>query len=94
MLQFNSLSKRHGSHAALSDVSFQALPGRVTAFLGPNGAGKSSTLRILLGLDRPTTGTALVNGQAYSKLPDPLRTVGSMLDGSRATPFRRCRRRR
>ncbi|AIY00418.1 putative ABC-type multidrug transport system, ATPase component [Arthrobacter sp. PAMC 25486] len=91
MLQFNSLRKRHGSHTALSDVTFEALPGRVTAFLGPNGAGKSSTLRILLGLDRPSSGTALVNGHPYRKLHDPLRTVGSMLDGSGAHRSRTAR---
>jgi ABC-2 type transport system ATP-binding protein len=66
----------------LADVTFQALPGRVTAFLGPNGAGKSSTLRILLGLDRPSAGTALIDGCQYRNLSEPLRTVGSMLEGS------------
>ena len=91
MLQFESLSKRHGSRTVLSDVSFQALPGRVTGFLGPNGAGKSSTLRILLGLDRPAGGTALVDGKPYRSLRDPLRTVGSMLDGSGAHRSRTAR---
>jgi ABC-2 type transport system ATP-binding protein len=63
----------------------------VTGFLGPNGAGKSSTLRILLGLDRATAGTALINGRPYRSLRDPLRTVGSMLDGSGAHRSRRAR---
>lgn len=81
MLSIDALTKRHGSRTVLSDVSFQALPGRVTGFLGPNGAGKSSTLRILLGLDRAASGTAFVDGRPYGSLPDPLRTVGSMLDG-------------
>lgn len=91
MLQFEAVGKRRGRHTILSDVTFQALPGRVTGFLGPNGAGKSSTLRILLGLDRPTEGTALVNGRPYRSLRDPLRTVGSMLDGSGAHRSRTAR---
>jgi len=84
MLTIDGLTKRHGSRTVLANVTFQALPGRVTGFLGPNGAGKSSTLRILLGLDRPASGAALVDGRPYRNLRDPLRTVGSMLDGSGA----------
>ncbi|MFJ8916646.1 ABC transporter ATP-binding protein [Amycolatopsis sp. NPDC102389] len=84
MLKFDRLTKRRGSATILSDVSFEARPGRVTGFLGPNGAGKSSTLRILLGLDRPTSGTALVDGAPFAELRDPLRKVGAVLDGSGA----------
>ncbi|MFD5248303.1 ABC transporter ATP-binding protein [Amycolatopsis sp. NPDC058340] len=84
MLKFDRLTKRRGSATILSDVSFEARPGRVTGFLGPNGAGKSSTLRILLGLDRPTSGTALVDGVPFAGLRDPLRKVGAVLDGSGA----------
>ena len=84
MLTFDSLSKHRGSRTILTDVSFAARPGRVTGFLGPNGAGKSSTLRILLGLDRPSSGRALVDGVPYRSLRSPLRNVGSMLDGSGA----------
>ncbi|MFI5564997.1 ABC transporter ATP-binding protein [Amycolatopsis japonica] len=84
MIQFDRLTKRRGSATILSDVGFEALPGRVTGFLGPNGAGKSSTLRILLGLDRPTSGTALVDGVPFAGLRDPLRKVGAVLDGSGA----------
>jgi ABC-2 type transport system ATP-binding protein len=84
MLAIDSLTKRHGSRTILSDVTFQAIPGRVTAFVGPNGAGKSSTLRILLGLDHATSGTALIDGRPYRSLRRPLRTVGLMLDGSGA----------
>ncbi len=91
MLSTSGLTKRHGSRTVLSDVTFQARPGRVTGFLGPNGAGKSSTLRLLLGLDRPTAGTALVDGRPYRGLRDPLRTVGSMLDGSGAHRSRTAR---
>ncbi|MFJ4100190.1 ABC transporter ATP-binding protein [Amycolatopsis japonica] len=84
MIQFDRLTKRRGSATILSDVGFEARPGRVTGFLGPNGAGKSSTLRILLGLDRPTSGTALVDGVPFAELRDPLRKVGAVLDGSGA----------
>lgn len=91
MLTIDGLTKRHGSRTVISDVTFHALPGRVTGFLGPNGAGKSSTLRVLLGLDRPAAGSALIDGQLYRNLRDPLRTVGSMLDGSGAHPSRTAR---
>ncbi|MGO2682904.1 ABC transporter ATP-binding protein [Microbacterium sp.] len=91
MLTIDGLTKRHGSRTVVSDVSFRALSGRVTGFLGPNGAGKSSTLRVLLGLDHPAAGAALIDGQLYRNLRDPLRTVGSMLDGSGAHPSRTAR---
>lgn len=84
ILTFDRLTKQRGSGTILSDVTFAARPGRVTGFLGPNGAGKSSTLRILLGLDRATSGTALVDGVPFTSLRDPLRTVGAVLDGSGA----------
>lgn len=84
MFSIDGLTKSYGARTVLSDVTFRAEPGRVTGFLGSNAAGKSSTLRILLGLDRPTAGTALVGGRPYRSLRDPLRTVGSMLDGSGA----------
>lgn len=91
MLLIEQLVKRHGSRTVLDQVGFQARSGRVTAFLGPNGAGKSSTLRILLGLDRADGGRALVGGRPYRSLRDPLRTVGSMLDGSGAHRSRTAR---
>jgi ABC-2 type transport system ATP-binding protein len=91
MLLIEQLVKRHGSRTVLDRVGFDARSGRVTAFLGPNGAGKSSTLRILLGLDRPDGGRALVGGRPYRSLRDPLRTVGSMLDGSGAHRSRTAR---
>ncbi|RSM91778.1 ABC transporter [Kibdelosporangium aridum] len=80
MLTIDRVTKRHVLH----DVSFEARPGRVTGFLGPNGAGKSSTLRILLGLDHPTSGKALVDGVPFAQLRHPLKKVGAMLDGSGA----------
>ena len=91
MIDISHLVKRHGSHTAVDDVSFTALPGRVTGFLGPNGAGKSSTLRILLGLDRATSGTALIGGSAYRSLERPLWRVGAMLDGPGAHKGRTAR---
>lgn len=91
MLSIEHLTKRRGSRPVLTDVSFTAAPGRVTGFLGPNGAGKSSTLRILLGLDRATSGTALVDGTPYRELRTPLHSVGSMLDGSGAHRSRTAR---
>lgn len=89
MIDIQHLVTRHGPRLVLDDVGFAARPGRVTAFLGPNGAGKSSTLRILLGLDRPSAGHALVDGRPYRSLREPLRTVGSMLDGPGAHRSRR-----
>lgn len=80
MISIEHVSKRRGRVPVLSDVGFEARPGRVTGFLGPNGAGKSSTLRILLGLDRPDAGTALVAGRPYARWRRPLTVVGALLD--------------
>lgn len=84
MLEINNLVKHRGTQEILSGISFKARAGRVTGFLGPNGAGKSSTLRILLGLDRATSGSALINGKPFAELHNPLATVGAVLDGSGA----------
>lgn len=84
MLTFEHVTKRRGSRDILTDITFEARPGRVTGFLGPNGAGKSSTLRILLGLDRPTSGQALVDGRRFASLRDPLHSIHAVLDGSGA----------
>jgi ABC-2 type transport system ATP-binding protein len=89
VIEISKLSKRYGSRLAVDGVSFTARPGRVTGLLGPNGAGKSSTLRILLGLDAATAGTALINGGRYRDLRHPLRTVGALLDGAGPVPDRR-----
>ncbi|WP_106767623.1 ABC transporter ATP-binding protein [Paenibacillus faecalis] len=88
MLTINNLVKHRGTQKILSGISFKARPGRVTGFLGPNGAGKSSTLRILLGLDRATSGSALINGKPFAELHNPLATVGAALDGSGAHRMR------
>lgn len=91
VIDIRHLVKRHGRTVAVRDVSFTVTPGRVTGFVGPNGAGKSSTLRILLGLDSADSGTALIDGVPYRRLSKPLRTVGSLLEGSGAHRSRRGR---
>ncbi|WP_344647601.1 ABC transporter ATP-binding protein [Cryptosporangium japonicum] len=84
MLELRNLSKRYGRVLAVDDVTCAVRPGRVTGFLGPNGAGKSTTMRMVLGLDRPSAGQVLVNGARYRDLRDPLRHVGALLEGSQA----------
>ena len=91
MITIDQLTKHYGRHAALDGVTLAARPGRVTGLCGPNGAGKSTLLRILLGLDRPDSGTAHVHGHPYAALRDPMRTVGAQLDGSGAHRSRRVR---
>lgn len=80
MIEVREVTKRYGSTVAVSELSFTVQPGCVTGFLGPNGSGKSTTMRLILGLDRPTSGTATVNGLAYRDLRSPLREVGALLD--------------
>nr|WP_035857791.1 ATP-binding cassette domain-containing protein [Cryptosporangium arvum] len=89
MLELRNLSKRYGRTPAVVDVTCTVRPGRVTGFLGPNGAGKSTTLRMLLGLDRPSGGEALVDGVRYRDLTHPLRRVGALLEGTAANGGRR-----
>jgi ABC-2 type transport system ATP-binding protein len=80
MIEATGLTKRYGTKTAVDDISFVARPGRVTGFLGPNGAGKSTTMRLVVGLDRPTSGSVTVNGKSYTSLAAPLREVGVLLD--------------
>ncbi|WP_409332665.1 ABC transporter ATP-binding protein [Trujillonella humicola] len=82
MITVEKLTKQYGTTLAVDDVSFTALPGRVTGFLGPNGAGKSTTLRIMVGLTRPDAGSATIAGRRYVDLPNPGREVGVLLDAS------------
>ncbi|MEV4198275.1 ABC transporter ATP-binding protein [Micromonospora globbae] len=91
MITVDRVSKTRSRTRILHDVTFEARPGRVTGFLGPNGAGKTSTLRILLGLDRPESGAALICGRPYRKLDRPLTTIGALLDGSGAHRARTAR---
>jgi ABC-2 type transport system ATP-binding protein len=80
MIEVQHLSKRYGPKTAVDDASFVVQPGIVTGFLGPNGAGKSTTMRMIMGLDRPTSGSATVNGRPYQSFRDPLRQVGALLE--------------
>src|SRR3954447_15303256 len=85
------LGKRFGPVTAVRDLTFDVPPGQVTGFLGPNGAGKSTTLRMILGLVRPTTGEALVGGRRYADLAPPRRPVGAVLEAPGSPPGRRGR---
>jgi ABC-2 type transport system ATP-binding protein len=80
MIELQQLTKRYGDKVAVDGISAAIRPGVVTGFLGPNGAGKSTTMRMILGLDRPTSGVALVNGRPYAELSAPLAEVGALLD--------------
>src|SRR5215472_4171822 len=80
MIEVRDLTKKFGATVAVDRLSFAVQPGRVTGFLGPNGAGKSTTMRMILGLDHPTSGSATINGKPYADLPMPLRTVGALLE--------------
>jgi ABC-2 type transport system ATP-binding protein len=88
MIEVDGLTKSYGRIRAVDGLTFRAVPGQVTGFLGPNGSGKSSTMRTILGLDRPDRGTARVNSVAYPGLDWPLRTVGALLDARSAHPRR------
>ncbi|MEV4360565.1 ATP-binding cassette domain-containing protein [Nonomuraea sp. NPDC003707] len=88
MISLKGLSKRYGDRPAVDDLTLELRPGTVTGFLGPNGAGKSTTMRLILGLDRPTAGTALIGGVPYHRIGNPLRTVGALLDARALHPGR------
>jgi ABC-2 type transport system ATP-binding protein len=90
-IEVTGLRKRFGSTQALDGMSFVVQPGKVTGFVGPNGAGKSTTMRVILGLDAPDHGTALVDGQPYAKLRRPLSHIGALLDAGALQPGRRAR---
>ena len=87
-ITISHLTKRYGPVLAVDDLSFDVHPGKVTGFLGPNGSGKTTTLRILLGLATPTSGSATIGGLAYHQLPDPARQVGAALDSNTFHPGR------
>ncbi|NUS62798.1 MAG: ABC transporter ATP-binding protein [Saccharothrix sp.] len=91
MIEATGLTKHYGRTVAVDDLSFTVEPGRVTGFLGPNGAGKSTTMRMILGLDRPTGGRVTVKGQDYRSLHEPLRVVGALLDAKWVHPNRSAR---
>ena len=90
-IEVAGVRKRFGPTLALDGMAFSVLPGQVSGFVGPNGAGKSTTMRVILGLDAPDDGTALVSGQPYQTLRHPLTHIGSLLDASALQPSRTAR---
>jgi ABC-2 type transport system ATP-binding protein len=90
-IEVTGLRKRFGPTLALDGMTFSVLPGQVTGFVGPNGAGKSTTMRVILGLDAPDEGTALIGGQPYQTLRHPLSQVGALLDAGALQPSRSAR---
>ncbi len=88
MIEVQRVTKRYGETIAVEDLSFQVKPGTVTGFLGPNGSGKSTTMRLIMGLDYPDSGVALINGRRYQELPNPLSTVGALLEARAIHPGR------
>ena len=91
MIEVKNLTKRYGTVLAVDDLSFRVEPGVVTGFLGPNGSGKSTTMRMIMGLDAPTSGTATINGKSLREDPAPLRKMGALLDASNVQPGRTAR---
>ncbi|HEU4913364.1 MAG TPA: ATP-binding cassette domain-containing protein [Actinomycetes bacterium] len=88
MIEARNLIKRYGDKTAVDGISFDVAPGKVTGFLGPNGAGKSTTMRMIVGLDRPTSGTVTVNGRPYAEHRSPLTEVGVLLEARAVHPGR------
>ncbi len=91
MIQAVGLSKSYGRTRAVDDLTFEVQPGLVTGFLGPNGSGKSTTMRMIMGLDRPDAGLVSVGGRRYRDLPWPLREVGALLEAKAVHPGRSAR---
>ena len=91
LIEAHELTKRFGDKLAVDHLSFTVEPGRITGFLGPNGAGKSTTMRLIVGLDRPESGTATIGGLAYRQLARPLATVGALLEARALHPGRSAR---
>src|ERR1700752_3544348 len=90
-IEVRRLRKRYGRAVAVDDLSFSVEPGQVTGFVRPNGAGKSTTMRVILGLDAPDAGTALIGGQPYARLRHPLSWLGWLLDAGALQPSRSAR---
>src|SRR6266545_5368097 len=88
MIEAQGLTKRYGATVAVDNLSFEVKPGKVTGFLGPNGAGKSTTMRMILGLDTPTSGDVRIDGQHYRDLHKPLTKIGALLDAKWVHPLR------
>ncbi|AKZ58691.1 putative ABC transporter ATP-binding protein [Streptomyces ambofaciens ATCC 23877] len=88
MITLRAVTKQYGTAVAVDGLNLDIAPGKVTGFLGPNGAGKSTTMRMIMGLDNPTSGEALINGKPYAALKHPLREVGALLDAKALHPGR------
>lgn len=88
MIEARGLTKRYGSTLAVDNLSFEVRPGHVTGFLGPNGAGKSTTMRMMVGLDQPTSGTALIGGKPYPQQHNPMYEMGTLLEAKSIHPGR------
>jgi ABC-2 type transport system ATP-binding protein len=80
MIEARGLTKRYGGTVAVDNLSFSVAPGKITGFLGPNGAGKTTTMRLILGLDEPTSGTVTVDGRPFRQVAQPMREIGALLD--------------
>ena len=91
MIEAHGLTKTYEGTLAVDHLDFQVVEGRVTGFLGPNGAGKSTTMRMIMGLDHPSEGSVLINGQLFSELKNPLRTIGALLEAKAYHPGRTAR---
>ncbi|WP_063794489.1 ABC transporter ATP-binding protein, partial [Kitasatospora sp. MBT63] len=88
MIELHQLTKRYGNKLAVDGLSFQVPQGVVTGFLGPNGAGKSTTMRMILDLDRPTSGRVSIDGKGYGQLSEPLKKIGALLEAKAVHPGR------
>src|ERR1700745_1043683 len=88
MIEAHELTKRYGDTIAVHSLSLTSAPGTVTGFLGPNGAGKSTTMRMIMGLDRPTSGTVTVNGRPHAQHTAPLHEIGALLEAKAVHPGR------
>jgi ABC-2 type transport system ATP-binding protein len=88
MIEARTLTKHYGETVAVDQLSFEVRPGQVTGFLGPNGSGKSTTMRMIMGLDNPDSGSVQVNGRPFRRLPWPLREVGALLEAKSVHPGR------
>jgi ABC-2 type transport system ATP-binding protein len=91
MIEVSHLTKRYGDKTVVDDLTFTVRPGTVTGFLGPNGAGKSTTMRMLVGLEEPTSGRSTVNGRPYREHPAPMHEIGMLLDPGAVHPSRSAR---
>ncbi len=91
MIKVHNLSKKYGSTVAVDQISFELQPGKVTGFLGPNGSGKSTTMRLIAGLDKPSSGNVLIDGKSIAKFAKPMSEIGVLLDADYVHPTRKAK---